>query len=216
MSRASDSQPHQGEIAFFGAISASLSHELKNVLATIGEYSGLLEDLLSFAGSSGNLSPEKIQSICGKITHQVERGEDLVRRLNRFSHSADLDIQPIKLSDLVVDMVGLCDRFAYLEQVTLDVSVPEETAVTIAKPFGFEHALFLCIRLAIGAAGEQRRVTVAVDSAERKVIIQSADPFNRSSLAPPEYQLLESVVANIGGRLEWVGEQENHLALFVE
>jgi hypothetical protein len=39
-----DSLGRQG-LQFFGKISASVSHEIKNVLAVIGENAGLLEDL---------------------------------------------------------------------------------------------------------------------------------------------------------------------------
>ena len=41
-----DLAARQNGFAFFGAITASLSHELNNVLATIKELSGLLEDLV--------------------------------------------------------------------------------------------------------------------------------------------------------------------------
>ena len=45
MSERGAPRERQDDIAFFGAVTAGLSHELKNVLATINELSGLQDDL---------------------------------------------------------------------------------------------------------------------------------------------------------------------------
>ena len=88
-------EPTSGEeLAFFGTITAGLSHELKNVIATINEYNGLLDDLAQ-AAARRPLDPERLRQICGKITKQIERGESLILGLNRFAHSMDEPIRDI-------------------------------------------------------------------------------------------------------------------------
>jgi len=42
-------QFRQTEIAFFGRITAGVTHELKNVLAIVNESSGLMQDLLALS-----------------------------------------------------------------------------------------------------------------------------------------------------------------------
>ncbi len=42
-------------LRFFGMINASISHEIKNVLAIISESAGLMEDLLLLAQKGGGL-----------------------------------------------------------------------------------------------------------------------------------------------------------------
>ena len=54
-------------LAYVGAMSASISHELKNVLAVIHENAGLLEDLSLRADQGVPLEPERLKTICGRI-----------------------------------------------------------------------------------------------------------------------------------------------------
>ena len=45
-------------LAFFGEITASVSHEINNAISIINEYSGLLEDLTYTAERGENVSSE--------------------------------------------------------------------------------------------------------------------------------------------------------------
>ena len=57
--------------AFFGKISASVSHELNNVLAIIGQTAGLLEDLLDSGPGDEPIPRASLERICSQITEQV-------------------------------------------------------------------------------------------------------------------------------------------------
>ena len=50
-------------LQFFGRISASISHELKNVLAIINENAGLLEDLTSMADRGKPIDSARLKAI---------------------------------------------------------------------------------------------------------------------------------------------------------
>ena len=56
-------------LAFFGAINASVTHELNNVLGTIEQISGLLEDLAANPGSLP--TPDDLESISSRINKSV-------------------------------------------------------------------------------------------------------------------------------------------------
>ena len=43
------------------------------------------------------LSPERLVSLAGNIRRQVQRADDIIRRLNRFAHSAH---EPAASTDL--------------------------------------------------------------------------------------------------------------------
>jgi signal transduction histidine kinase len=97
-----DGEPRVAErLAFFGSLTAGLSHDLKNVLATINEHAGLLEDLQAFARPDRPLAPEKIQEVCAHITAQVARGHKMLGRLSRVSHSVDHDRASVDVNALV-------------------------------------------------------------------------------------------------------------------
>ncbi len=78
-----------GATLFFGKMSASTTHEIKNSLAIINENAGLLSDLAQLTKNGHSLSPEKVDNISEKIQKQVQRTDLILKKLNRFSHSVD-------------------------------------------------------------------------------------------------------------------------------
>ena len=206
------------ELVFFGAITASLCHELKNVFATIGELSGLMSDLGCASGSTGRLSPEKIQSLCGRISRQVDRGEEYSRLLSRFAHSVDdVVAERVNLNDLVVESVDLCRRFGYLQQVTMECSVPDDPVVATLDPFACRYSIFLGIRLALRSADERRAVTISLETGDSgpRNAVASAVPFDSASAQSAELTALESTLSQLGGSTSWVSEPGRDRVVFV-
>lgn len=200
------------KLMFFGRISASLSHELKNVLATINEFSGLLDDLSRAAASGRPLKPERLQSVCGKIANQIGRGEELIRRMNRFSHSVDEPLASVDLRELLGLVCDLCGRFAKLKQATLERRFPDAPQVLTLDTFALEYAVALAIDLALRGATDERRVTVALlePAAPRgcQIAVESADPLGPAELArTPEHALLVGVMAHLGGTVDLAPER---------
>ncbi len=86
------------EDVFMGALISSVSHELLNVLATIHQSSGLMDDLMgagarkSFLGlgmKTEFMHQDKFQSIIASIGQQVERGMALSEALNTLGHAPE-------------------------------------------------------------------------------------------------------------------------------
>jgi signal transduction histidine kinase len=189
------------KLTFFGRITASLSHELKNVLATINEYFGLLDDLSRAAAAGRPLKPERLQAVCGKVSRQVARGEELIRRLNRFAHSVDEPVGTVDLEQLLTLICDLCDRFAKLKQVALERRFPGvELSVTLDS-FALLYAVTLAIDLALDAATEQRVVTVALEPQQRAVRVESADPLGEPGEQPAHAALVQAC-AYLGAALQ--------------
>ena len=91
------------DLAFFGKVNASISHELKNILAIISEAAGLLNDLTDMASKGGNFEVEMIQTCSKDIVEEIQRGFATIKKMNTFSHSAD---DPLKRVNLV-EVLGI-------------------------------------------------------------------------------------------------------------
>ena len=76
-------------LQFFGKMSASISHEMKNVMAIINENAGLLEDLTVMAEKGMPIDPERLKTQASRIMKQIRRGDDIIKGMNRFAHSVD-------------------------------------------------------------------------------------------------------------------------------
>jgi hypothetical protein len=57
----------KGGVQFFGIISASISHDIKNVLAVLNENAGLIEDLVLMAEKGASFNQERVKSLAGSI-----------------------------------------------------------------------------------------------------------------------------------------------------
>ena len=92
---------NQANLLFFGTISASFSHEINNVISIIGDLSGLISDLLAAAEQGRPVDFAKIKEKNEKILNNAKRGETLIKRFNKFAHSADESVKNVELNDLI-------------------------------------------------------------------------------------------------------------------
>ena len=76
-------------LQFFGKMTASISHEIKNVMAIINESAGLLEDYGMMADKGIPIDPEKLKVVSGRVSKQIHRAEGIIRNMNSLAHSVD-------------------------------------------------------------------------------------------------------------------------------
>ena len=148
------------EVAFFGKITAGITHELKNVLAIIRESSGLMGDIMSISPEAIIKYQEKMQNSMVRIKDQIERGVGLTDRLNKFAHSTDETLSKIDLQETIEQLITLAQRFARLKHVVLK-TVPtnqEGQPITlVTRHIQLQMALFAsleCCFTVMSAGGE--------------------------------------------------------------
>lgn len=152
-------QPDSG-LAFFGTITASVTHELNNVMSIIEQMAGLLDDLCVGAEYGRPIENEKLREISAKVAKQVERGVGIIKRLNFFAHSVDEPVGTFELNDLLRNLVELCGRFADLKRVRLEADYAPEQLTITSSPFLLERAVFVGIQSAMLVAVKDRVVRV--------------------------------------------------------
>jgi len=142
----------QKEIAFMGRIIASLSHEIKNVLATIKESAGLMDDILKLIPEKSIPHQDRLVHTAANIKKQVDRGADVVTGLNRFAHSMDEPTAEIELNAFAAQMAFLMQRFAHKSGVVLSaLSHPDVIHIT-TDPFALEMLLASALDVCLGGA----------------------------------------------------------------
>lgn len=129
------------ELQYFGKVSASVSHELKNVLAILNENAGLLQDFAAMTAQGQALDPERIQRLAGTMLEQINRGDEIIKRMNRFAHSADNNRATVDVNELVTMVVELFGRTATNRGVKVEVKAPATTVNINTDPFALETLL---------------------------------------------------------------------------
>jgi len=132
----------QEDLMFFGSVGASISHEMKNVLATINEMMGLLDDLSQASASGRRLNPERLQTIAGRMKIQIGRGDGILQGLSRFAHSADSVEDNIEIGDMILFILRLAVRRAAAHEIELDPILPKDPVSVTTNAFALEHLLW--------------------------------------------------------------------------
>ena len=105
-------------IAFFGKITASISHEAKNSLAIINENIGLIEDLIFMSEKTNTpLSSERIKTITEKITMQINRSNKIFQNMNTFAHTSDKEINQEDLNEIISQLIVLLFRITNIKLI---------------------------------------------------------------------------------------------------
>ncbi|MDD3313101.1 sensor histidine kinase [Pseudodesulfovibrio sp.] len=137
-------------LRFFGRVSASVSHEIKNVFAVINESAGLIDDFTLMAEKGMPIQPERLKKAAGSILNQIRRGDAIIKNMNAFAHSIDEDVREVDLAELVGLTVALATRMADMKQVRLTLG-DREPATLSANPFDLMRLLHSSIAAALDA-----------------------------------------------------------------
>jgi signal transduction histidine kinase len=139
-------------LRFFGKVSASISHEMKNVLAIINENAGLLEDLNLAARKGKPIDPERLNRMAGNFNKQIHRADAILKNMSTFAHSVDQFSQQVNLHELSLLVSNLAGRLAAMRKVTLETIQSPEPINLTTNPFLLENLVWLCLEYAIASA----------------------------------------------------------------
>ena len=162
----------QAGLQFFGQISASISHELKNVLGIINENAGLLEDLTLMADRGVPLDPVRLKAMAQGIKKQVGRADAIIGNMNRFAHSADQSIATVDLAQTIELAMAVTARFAVMRGVALDLQLPENPVALQTAPFYLINLIWQCLEFSMSASGDAKQVALVAEEADGSVRIR--------------------------------------------
>ncbi|MFO7667608.1 MAG: hypothetical protein R6V76_13385 [Desulfobacterales bacterium] len=162
----------ENALKFFGKMTASVSHELKNVLAIINENAGLLEDLCAMAERGKPVDPVRIKTLAGKMINQVKRGDEIIRRLNSFAHSADESVCDTDLFEAIKLVSALSGRLAMMREITVELNDSPVPVVINTNPFLLETLVWFSLEYAMDAAGDGKSVGVSVKRLQNNATIR--------------------------------------------
>lgn len=159
-------------LQFFGQISASISHEIKNVLAIINENAGLLEDFTVMADQGIPIDPARLKAMAATVKNQIGRADDIIKNMNRFAHTIDQSITTVDLDKTIELAIALTARFAVMRGVGVDLKLPQSPVKIPTAPFFLIHLFWLCLDVAMSASGKEKRVEIVIEETQRSVLIQ--------------------------------------------
>jgi C4-dicarboxylate-specific signal transduction histidine kinase len=159
-------------LQFFGRMSASISHEIKNVLAIINENAGLLEDFSLMADRGVPIDPGRLKTMAEKVKLQISRADGIIKNMNRLAHSIDETITTVDLDQTIELFMALTDRFTVMRGVKVELQLPGSPLTIPTAPFFLMNLLWLCLDFSMSASGDEKRVELVVEETENSVLIR--------------------------------------------
>lgn len=150
-------------LAFFGRVNASISHELKNVMAIISETAGLLDDLSDMESTGSHLPPDMLKSCTASIMEEIQRGFAVIRQMNRFAHSVDTPAESVNLMDVLNLVIGLCGYLSFSGKTYLR-PCDGVTPVAFTCPFLLQAVVYQSLIHTYKNAGPDAEITISVQS----------------------------------------------------
>jgi signal transduction histidine kinase len=195
------------EVAFFGKITAGITHEIKNVLAIIQESSGLMEDILDVTENGTFSHKDKFITSLNRIHGQIQRGIDITSRLNRFAHNPDHCPASLDLNEITEQMVLLASRFARLKNVALESSPSDPPLIIKSDPVSLEMALFESIEILLNVIGSGGKITLSPRKIQDKCVlgvgyentVLPEEDFLAKISSTERWASLQEIMARLGG-----------------
>jgi hypothetical protein len=131
--------------AFVGRVTASVTHEIQNVLAIVKESAGLMDDILEM-DSDNMCDPDgRLKKSIDTVKKQAYRGVTLTSALNGFAHTSDHAVSRVNVYDTLEKMIFLTRRL--FSRKGLEITLAECDGSPSIETDGilFQMALFQCL-----------------------------------------------------------------------
>ncbi len=190
-------------LQFFGKMTASISHEIKNVMAIINESAGLLEDYGMMADKGIPIDLEKLKVVSKRVSKQIHRAEGIIKNMNSLAHSVDGLHKSVEIGEALKLSIGLAQRLADMKSVKLDLQPPRDTVTIITSPFHLLTLLWQVLDFAMGVSGGGKTVKFMVETGSASVKIRVSGLEALSTLPetvfPTEKE--EDLLQILGGKI---------------
>jgi signal transduction histidine kinase len=198
-----------GGTRFFGEMSASVSHEIKNVLAIINESAGLLQDLVLMHTKQGKrLDPERLSRLSQSIQRQVTRGDRITRDLNQFAHSTDAMSERVDVVETAHFIVRLGRRLLDMKGVDIVVASESGPLTVVTNRFFLENLFWCSLSRVLENCGTGQKITIEIDGPKAAIHIQCHEiQVQPSEITSKKYFSEEKCIADFLG-VDVVAEDE--------
>jgi phosphoglycerate-specific signal transduction histidine kinase len=189
-------------LAFFGKVSASISHELKNVMAIISETAGLLGDLSAMARGGTAVDPDMLTSSTESIIEEIQRGFTTIRQMNRFAHSVDTPVVSVNLMEIIDLVSNLCGYLSFAGKTNLHTG-EEAAPMALTSPFILQAIIYQAVVQSFQNAGPGAELDISIQSKNESAwrILFDGFSINEFDVFPDDS--LKNMATSIGVSIRW-------------
>lgn len=179
-------------LKFFGKVNASISHELKNILAIISETSGFLNDLTDLAKQGKELKLSLIENCNDSIAEEIQRGFTTIKQMNQFAHIVDVPIKETDPLEILTLTIKLSEFLSFASKVKINSSDEEITSV-LTCPFLLQNLIYQVLLCIYDSIGPDEDLHIQLDSQKAGARLIFSSPAELVSEYFPTQKIQKSV-----------------------
>lgn len=203
--------------SFLGMVTASVSHDLQNVLAIVKETSGLMQDILLMHQDS--LSPEmaeKFSISISRVQNQIERGVGITSALNGFAHTADSSEVVIDVLETIQRVVFLTRRIFQHQGMSIEISGSGDPLMMQVDPLLFQMLIFKSLQYVGGARPDAAVLKISVEGKAGIAISVSLESDNAADVSKQqERRELRRITEDLNAIIKFEDERPGILIGFL-
>jgi len=175
---------------FMGQLTASATHELQNILATIRESSGLMEDLLALGGENFAHAERFKKGLC-VLAEQVERGMALTEQLNYCAHAPEPAAAGTEVNEAMRSLVGLTRRNAARLRISLVLALGRTGLRTSLRALEIMELVGLAVDCCLPLLTRDVQLLVCVEEQGGLAVVRLDSPGFEALRTQPCFAALE-------------------------
>jgi light-regulated signal transduction histidine kinase (bacteriophytochrome) len=177
-------------LKFFGKVNASISHELKNILAIISETAGFLNDLADLAKKGQNLKISMIEECSDSIAEDIQRGFTTIKQMNQFAHSVDTPVKEIDLLEILQLTIKLSGFLSFSNSVQIS-NIENNIQPVLTCPFLLHNLLYQILIFTYESTGSSGDIHISLNSSNKDgvhLVFSSPSILNLKIFPTPKIQ----------------------------
>lgn len=114
---------YANKMASIGRLASGVAHEINNPLAIINEKAGLIKDLFIFNKTYSH--DDKLIGLVDSVLSSVKRCGRITKRLLNFARHMDVNIESIKLEEIIHDVLGFLEKEAEYRSILVSLKAKD-------------------------------------------------------------------------------------------
>jgi C4-dicarboxylate-specific signal transduction histidine kinase len=166
---------HLQRVATIGQLAAEMTHEIRQPLAAIRNFSEFALNALR----TGDFDDEEVQEALANIFVQAGRANQITRRVTAYVRDTDQQREQLQLSELIRDVLPILEFEAERRNVEIRIEASPDLPAVAANRIEIEQVLINLLRNAIesvaASENDERLVVVSVSADDAEVLVQVSD-----------------------------------------
>lgn len=202
-------------LGFFGAVIASISHEIKNRMAIINEQTLLIGDLAQASVTGRELDPGQLVELADSVKTEIHSADQIIKNMNRFAHSVDNFERQVDLGEVIDLTAVLYNRLAGMRRTQLEVHLPPKPLVVNTVAFFLMNLVWLCLDTALERIGKNRTIHLGCEeAADGAIVWLKADLIENDMADAISQKDMVDLMSGIGADAVFIPER-NQVRIFL-